>query len=538
MMSKHSKESIGRGIAEELARALTFSGGDAWKNRDVDIEHQGAKITLPAEPTPMSTRQAIDALERKAQDEETELNVFEIINAYPEDALVALNAAMRQKYGWASPTPEMSFFGPRPPTLLTIKTGTGEEDSVQVPFGKFTLPGVENPINVVRHNTSNGMVLVITGYVRKIEAGVVKELARLTRDILRTSSIYKGKAIRLSSGDDGELLRGEAPEYIDVGYINRDELILNADELEQVKSALWTPIEHTEACIRIGIPLNRGVLLEGTYGTGKTMTANVTSKVCVENGWTYILLDDVRSLKEALLFAQRYQPAVIFAEDIDRIADKRDQRGNDLLNTIDGILSKNAQVITVLTTNHVERLDRAMLRPGRLDAVISIKPPNAEAVQRLVRLYGRTTISPSADLAEVGNVLQGNIPATVREVVERSKLTAIANGRTAVAADDLLIAARGMEHHLMLLRDNPPAMSPEHQFGAMFAQLIRSSTGDTGELTSAMAELGQRIEQSDNVTIQAARLNQEAAAQGMKGAVGAMKRIDDKVGEIHRAVIR
>jgi hypothetical protein len=128
----------------------------AWDTRDVDIEHIGTKITLPADPDPMPLRKAIEALERKAADEETELNVFEIINAYPEDALVAFNMAMKEKYGWASPTPKMTFFGPVQPQLITVKTGPKPDESVQVPFGLFTLPGVENPIETHRHPTPEG----------------------------------------------------------------------------------------------------------------------------------------------------------------------------------------------------------------------------------------------------------------------------------------------------------------------------------------------------------------------------------------------
>lgn len=454
-----------------------FDPASAWAKRDVDIDHVGTKITLPADPSPMPLRTAIEALERKAQDEETELDVHEMIDAFPEDALVAFNEAMRQRYGWSSPTPKMTFFGPVAPDLITVKTGPDIGQEVQVPFGQFTLPGVENPIQTHRHRVGDRMVLVITGTVRKREAPVVRELANLARQILAGNSIYKGKAIRLKVDDDGDLVQSEAPTFLPTAYINPDELVLNPDELEQVKAALWAPVQNTEACIRHRIPLKRGVLLEGTYGTGKTMTANVTSKICVDNGWTYILLDDVRALKEALLFAQRYAPAVVFAEDAERVAEDRDQRGNDLLNTIDGVLSKNSQVITVLTTNFVERLDSAMLRPGRLDAVISIRPPEAEAVERLIRLYGRGLVAQGEDLSEVGAALAGNIPATVREVVERSKLAMVANGREVVVSEDLLMAARGMERHLSLLAGKAPEPTVEERVGQAFGDLIAKRLG-------------------------------------------------------------
>lgn len=516
-----------------------------WDNRDVDIEHVGTKITLPAEPDPMPLRDAIKALERKAKDEETILNVFEIIDAYPEDALVALNAAMREKYGWASPTPKMSFFGPIPPQLITVQTGPKAGQAIQVPFGQFTLPGVENPVETHRHRTHEGMALVITGQVRKREATIVKELAELARKILKTSSIYKGKAIRLKVDEDGDLDYDTPPEFIETDNIYPNELVLNKEELEQVQSALWAPIEHTEECVNHGIPLNRGILLEGIYGTGKTLTAAVTSKVCVDNGWTYILLDDVRSLKDALLFAQRYAPALVFAEDVDRVVSERDQRGNDLLNTIDGVLTKNSQVITVLTTNHVEALDKAMLRPGRLDAVISIKAPDPDAVERLLRLYGRDLIAKNEPLKEVSKYLQGNIPATIREVVERSKLAMVSNGRSKVTEEDLLIAARGMSYHLELLKGEAPEPSLEHRAGAALGDLIAKKSGaDTSELESALERAAHQIRGAAGATIskvdelaEVATIGSEKLGRSLKDIEKKVDVVDMKTDDIHEATV-
>jgi hypothetical protein len=396
-----------------------------------------------------------------------------------------------------------TMFGKREvkPTLITVQTGAKPGESVQVLYGQFALPGVENPIKTIKHENENGPCLVITGTVRKREERIVKELAELTRQILKSHSIYKAKAIRLRVTNQGALDINRPPEFIDTDPIRPQDLILNADEYDQVVAALWTPIQHTAQCVEHGIPLNRGVLFEGIYGTGKTMTAAVTSKVCVENGWTYILLDDVRALKDALMFAQRYAPAVVFAEDIDRAVAIRDQMGNDILNTIDGVLSKNSQVITVLTTNHVELLDKAMLRPGRLDAIISIKAPDQDAVERLLRLYGREMIRPDEPLGEVSLELAGNIPATIREVVERSKLAMIAHDRNVVTEEDLLIATRGMAHHLDLLRDNPVEPSLEEQVGDRLGKLVAErSKAVVNERLDEPEGLVEKVDQIFNAT--------------------------------------
>ena len=478
-------------IMEEAMKSE--AGKKAWDNKDPDITYAGNMITLPGEPGPMPTEKAIEALKRKLQDENTMLDVTEILDAHPQDALVAFNAAMKEKYGWASPTPTMSFFGPIPPDLVTVKTGYEDHENVQVPSGRFTLPGVENAIVVHTHNTKRGPVLAIHGTVRKREAAVVKELAILARQILKERSIYKGKAIRLHVTEEGALDMDTAPSFLNTKTINPDELVLNPDELLQVRAGLWAPIQNTDACLQHKIPLNRGVLLEGPYGTGKTMTAHVTSKICEQNGWTYILLDDVRALKDALLFAQRYQPAVIFAEDVDRIAAKRDQAGNDLLNTIDGVLTKNSQVITVMSTNFVEKLDPAMLRPGRLDSVISIRAPEKEAAERLVRIYARDLLDSKESIDDVGVQLAGNIPATIREVVERSKLTMLMDSRKKLVASDLMAAALGMTRHLELLNSKPDPVSTEHKFGALMIELLGPSMkANAGE---AVANIGMQVEE-------------------------------------------
>lgn len=450
-----------------------------WNKENPEVEYVGSKITLPGDPSHMPLDDAINSLIRLKKDEDQVLNAVELIDAHPMDGAVALMKAMKRKYGWASPVPTQGFFGPTPPTLVGVKTGPNPEDMIQVVWGAFVLPGVEKPMNCGAHVSDGRVQFLLHGQVRKREMVLVKELAILTREILKNESIYKAKAIRLVFNSNGVLDLGKAPDFIATDYINPDELILNAGEGTQLETALWTPIRHTAACVKARIPLKRGILLEGPYGCGKTMAANVTAKVCVDNGWTFILLDRVDALKDALLFANRYAPAVVFSEDIDRLIEERDDAGNDMLNTIDGILSKDAKVITVLTTNFVEKLDRAMLRPGRLDAVISLRAPNEQSVERLVRLYGRDMLEDDIHLGDVGRELAGNIPATVREVVERSKLGMISRGDKELTAADLLIAARGMKAHLELLKDKPVEKSAGDRLMEAFRDSVFNGHGET-----------------------------------------------------------
>src|SRR5690606_35602369 len=132
-----------------------------------------------------------------------------------------------------------------------------------------------------------------------------------------------------------------------------------------IRTNIFSPLKHTEACRKHKIPLKRGILLEGKYGTGKSLTARVTAKVAVDNGWTFIMLNRAQGLRAAIEFARTYQPCVIFAEDIDRVADREDENVNDLVNMLDGVVTKDMEMMICLTTNFIEKIDQALLRPGR-----------------------------------------------------------------------------------------------------------------------------------------------------------------------------
>jgi AAA family ATPase len=101
--------------------------------------------------------------------------------------------------------------------------------------------------------------------------------------------------------------------------------------------------------------------------------------------------------------------------------------------------------MVVMTSNKAYEINQAMIRPGRIDAILHIGPPDAGAVQRLLRAYGRKLIRPDEDLTEAGDILSGRIPAVIREVVERSKLYAISRAPGAEFFDrcDIVRSAKG-----------------------------------------------------------------------------------------------
>lgn len=480
----------------ELAKAAKVVTGPKvnWDKLDTQIEHAGRAITLPGDPGKMPIEKAIDALNRKLADENTEIRLHELIDAYPLDAAVAFVKAMTNLYGWSSPVPTPGFFGPTPPQMISVKVGVRDEDVVQCPLGSFKLPGVDNKVGTAftAAPKGNGQVFVIHGIFRKKDKHLILELANETRRIVKEESIYRGKAIRLGVDEGGVLDMNNPPDFMDVSDISENDLIFSDTIREQINTNILVPMKHTARCKELKIPLKRGILLEGPYGTGKSLTARMAAKVAQDNGWTFILLDKVQGLRTALEFANRYSPAVVFAEDIDRIASERDEAANDLINTIDGVISKRSEIMTILTTNFAENLNPVILRPGRLDAVISLKAPDKPTVQKLIRFYADKLLASKENLDQSSTELDGQIPASIRECVERAKLGMVGRGDNKLSDQDVFVAARTMKNHLALLNKDKNVPSDAD----VLASSLKSVIGNGA--TKAIEEIRRNVEEVHN----------------------------------------
>lgn len=451
-------------LVAELEKA---QGAMAFK--DMEIVREGTQIILPPK---MTYEQAQDWLARKREEEETMIRIQETVNTFPLDGAIAFMKALKQKYGWTSLQPVPGFFSDTPPTFIGVNVSP--VDTVQVVWGRIEVPIIEGNLNTYAVVTNDKQVVFgIMANVKRRYKEDVHEIIKLTRKLAREESIYRGKAIRAVFPDvEAEKFNPteHAPHFMDTSKTNSQDLIFDDDTLDIIRTNLWGPILYTDAVRRMKVPLKRGCLLEGPYGTGKTLTAAITAKMSEENGWTFIYVEDVRRLAEAMKFAKMYAPAVVFTEDIDRAmrdneysndTEERNELMNEILNTIDGVEYKGVELLVVLSTNHVEKITKALLRPGRLDAVISVRPPNAETVPKVIRHYAQHMLAKGEDLTEVGKKLAGQIPASIREVVERAKLSAIthSDGCThdlKITAADLLTAANGMLMHLELLK--PPVV--------------------------------------------------------------------------------
>lgn len=349
------------------------------------------------------------------------------------EAAYALHAVLTERFGWTDiiDTPTMGLFGPgeaEPPKMLSVPVGPGK--TVQVPWGRFRLPGVTGYLESSASQERKGgpIIFQIVGEVLRKDEDKVNELVEQIRKYVREQSIYRGQAFGVSFTDEaGNTLPVPEPKFIELDPAVERELILPENTAASVDANIFTVIENTAMVRKEGTPLKRGILLAGQFGTGKTMIAHATAIKALRHGWTYIVCEKATELADVIRLARFYQPAVVFCEDIDRImrGDDRDHSTDVILNVIDGVESKGTELMIVLTTNELDKITTAMLRPGRLDAVIHIGPPDAAAAEQLMRQYGRGRIDANHPLTKAGKELAGSIPAVIREAVEKSKLYAI-----------------------------------------------------------------------------------------------------------------
>lgn len=424
-----------------------------------DVVHHGEKIILPED---MKLESAIDVLLRRRKYLQQEVNISEDFNVFPWDGAYALSQVMIEKYGWAEGRPIQTMFGEIKPSIIKVATGPGQKSDIA--WGQFSIPHVEATLDTGYTKRSDGRIIFqLSATVKRVDEQQIRDLFSAVGEYLKTNSLYRGKAIKLRFRDeDGDRLPLPEPEFIDTRDTNIDGLIFSDDLMTSIKANLFTPITRVQDCLNNGVKVKRGILLGGKYGTGKTLAASVAARLAVDHDVTYVYAPRAEELSDAIDFAKQYQsPAcVVFCEDIDRsITGKRSVKMDDVLNILDGIDTKNDNIITVLTTNHLTHINKAMLRPGRLDAIINVTPPDARAAEKLVRLYGGVAIADHEDLSEVGLLLEGQIPAVIEETVKRAKLfqlSLIDRGAaiTGITAEALRQASSTMKTQIELLEEN------------------------------------------------------------------------------------
>ena len=271
----------------------------------VDIVRSSTATTIII-PEGMSIPKVIKWLRRRVEDEESTIAVDHKFDALPLEGAAALARACQEMFSWQSLTPTPGFWGPSPPSLVTLHISPTEQ--VKVPWGRMVFPDIDGFLATGIALQDGRPVFVCRGEIKRKNEPVVNKLLKRAEEILLELSLYRGKALKVPFPvfNNPEDFNPDdfSPKFMDLTDVNPDELVLPKVVADQVETSLFTPMKHTKACRDAKVPIKRGVLLFGPYGTGKTLTMKIAAKIAVENSWTFICIDDPKRLADAIKFAR------------------------------------------------------------------------------------------------------------------------------------------------------------------------------------------------------------------------------------------
>ncbi len=221
--------------------------------------------------------------------------------------------------------------------------------------------------------------------------------------------------------------------YEDIGGLD--------DELEQVREMIELPMRHPELFKRLGIDPPKGVLLHGPPGTGKTLIAKAVANE-IDASFHTISGPEIMSkyygeseeqLRDVFEEATEEAPAIVFMDELDSIAPKREEAGGDverrvvaqLLSLMDG-LEERGEVVVIGATNRVDAIDPALRRGGRFDREIEVGVPDRDGRKEILQVHTRNMpLAEGIDLDEYAENTHGFVGADLESLAKESAMHAL-----------------------------------------------------------------------------------------------------------------
>ncbi|WP_312912474.1 CDC48 family AAA ATPase [Natronosalvus caseinilyticus] len=315
-------------------------------------------------------------------------------------------------------------------------------------------------------------------------------------------------------GEDGDSITVSDPDADDVSAptVTYEDIGGLEDELEQVREMIELPMRHPELFHTLGIEPPKGVLLHGPPGTGKTLMAKAVANE-IDAHFKTISGPEIMSkyygeseeqLREVFEEAEENAPAIVFIDELDSIAPKREEVGGDverrivaqLLSLMDG-LEERGQLTVIATTNRVDAIDPALRRPGRFDREIEIGVPDRVGREEILRIHTRgMPLTEDVDLDQYAENTHGFVGADLENLARESAMRALRRVRPELDLDAETIDADVLEA-IEVTNDDVRAALKGIEPSALrevFVEVPDVSWSDVGGLDDAKQRLQETVQ--------------------------------------------
>jgi len=261
--------------------------------------------------------------------------------------------------------------------------------------------------------------------------------------------------------EKGEVLRG-VPQvtYEDIGGLK--------DEIQKVREMIELPLRHPEIFETLGVEAPKGVLLFGSPGTGKTLlakaVANESSAHFISISGPEIMSkfygESEARLRDIFKEAREKSPSIVFIDEIDSIAPKREEVTGEverrvvsqLLSLMDG-LEARGKVIVIAATNRPNAIDPALRRPGRFDREIEINVPGKRGRLEILQIHTRNMPQVDVDLEQMASKTHGFVGADLEYLAKEAAMKTLRRVLPELKLDDSKIEPEFLEKLKVTMND-------------------------------------------------------------------------------------
>ena len=292
--------------------------------------------------------------------------------------------------------------------------------------------------------------------------------------------------------------------YEDIGGVR--------NEISRVREMIELPLRHPELFKRLGVEAPKGVLLYGPPGTGKTLLAKAVAHETNANFYTIggpeimskYYGESEEKLRNIFKNAEEKAPSIIFIDEIDSIAPKREEVTGEverrivaqLLSLMDG-MSTRGKVVVIGATNRINAIDPALRRPGRFDREIEIGVPDKEGRLEILQIHTRgMPLDKDVDLEKIASMSHGFVGADLQSLAKEAAIRALRKvlpeidlTAESIPSDTLRKIIVTMDDFTNVLQEMEPSALRE-----VFVEVPNVTWNDIGGLSDVKQELQEAVE--------------------------------------------